>query len=65
MNFPSRLTAQLTAPITDADSPKPSKCLITSTLWGIEQLNPFQFIARAPATAAANCSGWTSQFTYR
>jgi hypothetical protein len=58
---PSRRTAVLTAPISAADSPRPSRCSITATLWGIEQLKPIQPIARAPRTASASASGATSQ----
>ena len=59
---PSRSTTQLTAPITSADSPSPSRCSITATLCGIEQLKPAQPIARAPRTASPSASGATSQF---
>ena len=62
INLPSRRTAQLTAPITEADSPIPSKCLITANLFGIEQLNPIQPIAFAPATTPPKLSGPTSIF---
>ena len=55
-------TAELTAPITSADSPSPSRCSITATLCGIEQLKPTQPIARAPRTASPSASGATSQF---
>jgi hypothetical protein len=58
---PSRRTTQLTAPISAADSPSPSRCSTTATLWGREQLKPIQPIARAPRTASPNPSGATSQ----
>ena len=60
--LPSLSTAQLTAPITEADSPIPSRCSITANLFGIEQLNPIQPIAFAPATTSPNFSGPTSIF---
>ncbi len=62
---PSRATTQLTAPITSADAPSPSRCSITATLCGIEQLKPTQPIALAPRTASPSASGATSQFRYR
>ena len=65
INFPSRLTTQFTAPIMDADSPRPSNIGITETLCGAERLNPSQFIALAPITASCNPSGKTSVLIYR
>ena len=62
---PSRRTAQLTAPMIDADSASPSRCSITATLCGIEQLKPTQPIAAAPRTASPSAAGVTSQFMYR
>ena len=41
MYRPSRRTTQLTAPITAADSPRPSRCSMTATLCGRVQLNPW------------------------
>ena len=54
-------TAQLTAPMIDADAASSSRCAITATLWGSEQLNPAQPIARAPRTASPRSAGATSQ----
>ena len=61
ISLPSRLTAQLTAPMMAALSPSPSRCWITATLWGIDRLKPRQPMARAPLTASASFSGGTSQ----
>ena len=49
------------APMMAALSPRPSRCPITVTLWGIDRLNPRQPMARAPFTASASLSGGTSQ----
>ena len=61
MSFPLRFTAQLTAPMMAALSPRPSRCWMTSTLCGIDRLKPRQPMARAPFTASASFSGDTSQ----
>src|SRR5271157_4796649 len=54
---PCRLMTQFTAPIILAAGFRRSSNGTTATLWGIVQLNPFQFMARAPFTASPRASG--------
>src|SRR4051794_13861919 len=65
ISSPPRLIAQFTAPMISAAGFRRSSSGITATLWGIVQLKPCQFMARAPRTASPRCSGRTSTVRYR